>query len=68
MTYSTRETTIPFTGPTKKGAFRKGTAWTRLGKLAKVPPVIQATTAPTTKEMSPGAEKPDLKQKFSFFP
>ena len=52
---------MPFTGPTKKGVFRKGTASTSPGKLAKVPPVMQATSAPTRKEIRPAAETPLLK-------
>ena len=46
ITYTMSDTTMPLTGPTKNGTFRQGTASTSFGKLAKVPPVMQATTAP----------------------
>ena len=51
---------IPLTGPTKNGTFKRGIAATRPGKFANVPPVMQAKTAPTRKEMTPTAENPDL--------
>ena len=59
---------MPLTGPTKKGVFKKGAAWTSAGKLAKVPPVMQATRAPAKKAISPAAEKPGQKVNWSFFP
>ena len=59
---------MPFTGPTKKGMFSQGAAATRAGKLAKVPPVMQARTAPARKAMTPGAEKPSRRWKRSTRP
>ena len=45
---------MPLMGPTKKGTFRKATL-ARDWKLAKVPPVMQATRAPARKAMTPWA-------------
>ena len=50
------------------GQFRNGIASTRPGKLAKVPPVMQAKTAPAAKEMMPTAENPGRREKFSRLP
>ena len=59
---------MPLTGPTKNGQLRNGSAATRPGNAANVPPVMQAKIAPTTKEMTPAAEKPGRIEKFSFLP
>jgi len=48
--------------------FKNGKAFINPGKFAKVPPVMQATNAPTIYEMIPIAEKPSLIEKFSLFP